>query len=257
MWAVGVIKMNSIAFQPLLAADILETVIGALFFILWIAAQLLGGRKEAQKKQPRPQQPVDLAEDVAPRRNQDLGNLGPRNQEEALRDEVEDFLRRATQGKPARVQEKSTRAQPPRERPVAPAARQVPGPPHDGGHALRDQGAAEHVARPIGTQEIATRTRPLGARSLGTQALGARSLGTRSLGTQALGTQVATADDRLELRLHEKFDHTVGRLEHRDIPEDDQHKKVDMAAEIAQMLRSPEGMRQLIVANEILRRPEW
>jgi len=73
--------------------------------------------------------------------------------------------------------------------------------------------------------------------------------------TQTLGAEVATADDQLESRLRKKFDHNVGRLEHRESPV--KLQKADIAAEVTAMLRSPEGMRQLIIANEILRRPEW
>jgi len=223
----------------LLFADIFETVIGPLLFILWIAAQLLGSRKEAKqkKKAPRPQpQPMGMAEG-APR----LRMQGPRNQEEALRSEVEDFLRRA-QGKPPKPQPtlepvakrltqslqpkpsrpKLQQAKPQQKRPAAPAEIRT----------LRSEGVAEHVARHLSTQDIAEHTKTLGA-------------------------DVALADDRLESRLHEKFDHQLGALQHRDSPAEAKPQKDDMAADIAAMLRSPQGMRQLIVASEILRRPEW
>ncbi|NOZ40466.1 MAG: hypothetical protein GXP24_09600 [Planctomycetes bacterium] len=255
--------MSSITLPPLLAAGAFETIISVIVFILWIAAQLIGSRnneaKGKKQPQPRPQQPqpVDMAEGVPQlneRRmgnegmgnqgmgnggmgNRGPGNQGPRNQEEALRSEVEDFLRRA-QGKPPKPrpmpqpeqrQKPPRTLQPERSRPVTPVARQSSGsgpssPP------LRSDGVSEHVARHISTQDMATHT-------------------------EALGAEVATADDQLEARLHEKFDHDLGRLEYRET--DTKQQKVDMATEVAAMLRSPEGMRQLIVANEILRRPEW
>ncbi len=240
--------MSSITLQPLLAAGAFETIISVIVFIIWIAAQLMGGRKEVKNKQPRPQQPlpVDMAEGLPQLDNQGMGNRGlgnqgpgnqgPRNQEEELRNEVEDFLRRA-QGKPPKPrqeqrpqptpqpvqQQEPPRTLQPQVARQAPVARQE-------GHTLRSEGVAEHVARHISTQDIAAQTRTLGA-------------------------EVATADDQLESRLHEKFDHDVGRLEHRETVK--KRPKVDVAAEVAAMLRSPEGMRQLIVANEILRRPEW
>lgn len=244
--------MSSMTLQPLFAADFIQLVIYGIVFIVWILGQVLGGRKNAQqKKQPplRPQQPqpVDMAEGV-PQPNdqrfgdQRMGNQGPRNQpqnqEDALRNEVEDFLRRA-QGKPPKPrQEKRPRPtpQPERKRPLAPIATLAPAVSLQEGHSLqeshslRDEGVAEHVARHISTQDIAAHT-------------------------QTLGAEVATADDQLESRLHEKFDHNVGRLEHRESSA--KREEADIAAEVAAMLRSPEGMRQLIVANEILRRPEW
>jgi len=237
--------MSSITLPPLLAAGAFETIISVIVFILWIAAQWIGSRnneaKGKKQPQPRPQQPqpVDMAEGVPqlndPRMgnqgmgNGGAGNQGPRNQEEALRSEVEDFLRRA-QGKPPQPrpmpqpeqrQKPPRTLQPERSRPVTPVARQS---------SLRNEGVSEHVARHISTQDMATHT-------------------------ESLGAEVATADDQLEARLHEKFDHDLGRLEYRET--DTKQQKVDMAAEVAAMLRSPEGMRQLIVANEILRRPEW
>ena len=228
--------MTHLAMQPLLAADGWQTVIGLIIFIFWSALQWLGSREEAKQKpqRPRPErpQPVDLAEGAPQPQNQ-----GPRNQEEALRSEVEDFLRRA-QGKPpksqpasqptlqpARQQKPPQPPQPERKRLVDPAARQP-------SHSLRNEGVAEHVARHISTQDIAAHTRTLGAK-------------------------IATADDQLESRLHKKFDHAVGRLEHLDSPTDDKSPNDDLAAEVAAMLRSPEGMRQLIIANEIMHRPEW
>ena len=84
-------------------ADIFENVVGILFVIFWVAVQILGGRQEAKKKpkppRPRPQQgpPVEVPGGVPP---QQVAKQP--NQEEALRNEVEEFLRRA-QGKPARI----------------------------------------------------------------------------------------------------------------------------------------------------------
>ena len=229
--------MGLITLQPLFAADAFETIIGAIFFILWIAAQLMGGRKNAKKKplpRPQPPQPVDMAEGLPQLRNQGMGNQGPANQppkqEDALRSEVEDFLRRA-QGLPPKPKPQPVRQQPSRpserKRPVAPLRK---APVRQEEHSLRNEGVAEHVSRHISTQDIAAHTKTLGA-------------------------EVATADDELESRLHDTFDHEVGSLEHRDLAKKSQ--KVDMASEVAAMLRSPEGMRQLIIANEILRRPEW
>ncbi len=244
--------MTSLTLHPLLAAgDVWEIAIGAIFFILWTVGQLLGSRNEAKEKQklprPRPQQPqpVDMAEGLPQLRNQGPGNQGPgnqepRTQEEHLRSEVEDFLRRA-QGKPPKPQTRQppepVRQQqvPPRSRqpqrpiPAAPVARQAKAP---ATQTLRSEGVAEHVARHISTQEIAAHT-------------------------QTLGAEVATADDKLESRLHKKFDHAMGNLEHRSTPPQSNQPTVNLAAEVAELLHSPAGMRQLIIANEILRRPEW
>ncbi|MGI9429931.1 MAG: hypothetical protein ACR2NM_14815 [Bythopirellula sp.] len=220
----------------LILADIFENIIGAIFVIFWIAVQILGGRQDAKKKQKPPRQrppqrqPADLGQPV----NLAGGEPrppGPPNQEEALRNEVEEFLRRA-QGKPpqpkpvpqpAAVRKpQPPRPTPPRKAPVAPVKPRT----------LRNEGVAEHVARHLSTQEMAQRTKTLGA-------------------------EVALSDDRLESHLHEKFDHKLGRLQHHDAADEEKLQAANVAAEVAAMLRSPQGMRQLIIANEILRRPDW
>ena len=228
--------MSTIVLQPLFAADFIQLVIYGIVFLFWVFGQLLGNKKN--KKQPRPRQqqpqPVDMAEGLPELRRQGPGNRGPGNpgpvnQEDALRSEVEDFLRRA-QGKPPKP--KPT-PQPVRQiEPLRPKQRKplVPVVAKKNRPTLRSEGVAEHVSRHMSTQDIVAHT-------------------------QTLGAEVATADDQLESRLHEKFDHEVGHLEHRERAT--KGPEVDMAADVAAMLRSPEGMRQLIIANEILRRPEW
>jgi len=75
-----------------------------------------------------------------------------------------------------------------------------------------------------------------------------------------LGADVGQADDKLEDRLHETFDHDLGRI-HDDTVTDDlgvgrPGRAPGMADEIAGMFRSPKSIRQAIILNEILNRPE-
>ncbi|MEM8943869.1 MAG: hypothetical protein AAGD11_01705 [Planctomycetota bacterium] len=223
----------------LAAGDLWEMVIGAIFFIMWTIAQLLGSRQEAkakkkQKQRPRPQpKPVDMDDFAAP------APAGPRNQEDALRSEVEEFLRRA-QGRPepqkAQTTTKPPQMPPPRDR-AQPTrvAKELPRKKRP--KTLRNEGVAEHVERHLGTADLAPQS-------------------------EKLATTVAQSDERLDAHLHEKFDHDLGSLQHRDgsspaAPAADNAAKDDVAGNIAEMLRSPQGMRQLIIANEVLRRPEW
>lgn len=72
-----------------------------------------------------------------------------------------------------------------------------------------------------------------------------------------LGGQVAQADDRLEARLHEKFDHRLGKLSQRseaeqEVPPADHETG---AARIKALLARPGGVREAVVLSEILRRP--
>jgi hypothetical protein len=76
----------------------------------------------------------------------------------------------------------------------------------------------------------------------------------------SLGADVGQADDRLEARIHEKFDRDLSKLDDRfeESAGADQQSKTEesMAAEIAQLFRTPQSVRQAIVLNEILQRPE-
>jgi hypothetical protein len=73
-----------------------------------------------------------------------------------------------------------------------------------------------------------------------------------------LGEDVSLADDRVESRLHQKFDHKVGRLVHREAGPGDAAKDQGslFAQSIVTMLQNPESVRQVIVLNEVLKRPE-
>jgi len=75
-----------------------------------------------------------------------------------------------------------------------------------------------------------------------------------------LGAEVGQADDKLEERLHEKFDHELSNI-HDDTVTDDTGvgrpgRVPSTAGEIAAMFRSPKSIRQAIILNEILNRPE-
>ena len=87
----------------------------------------------------------------------------------------------------------------------------------------------------------------------------ARHLSTEDIAahTKSLGAKVASSDDRLESHLQEKFEHELGSLEHRESSQQSKPDEEDMASKIVATLRNPEGIRQVVIANEILRRPDW
>jgi hypothetical protein len=70
-----------------------------------------------------------------------------------------------------------------------------------------------------------------------------------------LGSDVVQAAEKLEARLHEKFDHQSSRM-------DDPDDKVGaaagaaFAARIAELFRDPQGIQQAFILNEIINRPE-
>ncbi len=202
-----------------LIGDFLDTVAPIIFLILYGIFQLLTGKAEAKKKvpqprMPRPQQPPELP-----------GKAAPVDQADALRGEVEEFLRRA-QGKPPKkpaVQKRRPKPQPAKPRRLVPAERPKPN--------LRREGVSEHVAHHISSSQIAAHA-------------------------ERLGDKLESTHDRVESLLHEKFDHQIGTLQRQSKAPGTATPKTDLAAEIAELLSKPEGMRQLIVAQEILRRPE-
>lgn len=99
----------------------------------------------------------------------------------------------------------------------------------------------------------------------------------RSLENQAfdqraaqLGEETAQADDRLEARLHQTFDHQLGRLQQTSAagPQATARSATDVAASVTtaagnemlaflvDALRSPQQVRQAIILSDILQRPE-
>jgi hypothetical protein len=94
---------------------------------------------------------------------------------------------------------------------------------------------AEHVSHYLDSQEMAQRA-------------------------AALGAEVRSATSDLEARLHETFDHEVGKVVGAEAQASSQAPTppgvVPTAGEIAHMLRSPASIRQAVVLSEILNRPQ-
>jgi hypothetical protein len=225
------------------AADWWEILAGIIFFVLYGLGQLMGGREEGKKKAQRPPRPPRPQPEQQPFGQPDVAKAPP-NQADPLRAEVEEFLRRA-QGKQAEPRRPVQTAPPPRQRPPQrppsePAnrpgqpARHPQRPPERTPEpepvVLRVEGVAEHVARSVSTADVTENTNKLGA-------------------------EVALADDKLESHLQQTFQHPIGKLQHREEAEQ-KLQAPTIAEEIRQLIRQPAGMRQLIIAGEILRRPE-
>ncbi len=229
----------------ILAAEWVQIVIGGIVFIFYIVGQLMSLRGEAKAKpkpgRRRPAPAPDIEEQVILLEEEhEVAPRQPVDQAESLRNEIEDFVRRA-QGRPPQQSPKprqrpahspqvkrqqvrsqrSPKSEPKQKRPQPEVA-----PP-----TLRSEGLAEHVSRHIRPGKVAQHA-------------------------EQLGSDVGQSDERMESRLHEKFDHTLGNLQQSDAPSEEKRKE-DAAAQIADLLSHPEGVRQLILANEILRRPQW
>ena len=149
--------------------------------------------------------------------------------EEKLRGEVEEFLRqvKGEQPKPAQAPLRPVVAS---QRPVVVKVEQ----PVETVIELEPERVSvqEHVKRHISTAEVAQHATTLGA-------------------------EVGQADEKLQAHLQERFQHRIGALEPRQQqPAEPRRRHSAAAIEIANLLRSPTGMRQVIIASEILRRPE-
>jgi len=228
----------------LLAADIWQVVFGIIVFVLYSIGQLVSAREQAKKKPAQPRQPRrPQVPQGGPLERQKIERpvAGQGNQEEALRREVEDFLRRA-QGKPPR-QEQPARTQPklqPRKQPSRlPVAEltesRMPSRASESQQPASDsrrEGVAEHVASHLSSQQMIEHA-------------------------EHLGDEVGLADERLESRLHKKFDRQMGSLKQQSKPTAPETKELTAAEEVVQLLHKPGGMRQLIIAQEILRRPKF
>jgi len=130
-----------------------------------------------------------------------------------------------------------------------------------------------------GAEPLAPAERPVQAEVVGEEPLGSRirervkeDLNTGNFARRAsqLGDRVAQADEQLDQRLHQVFDHEVSRLagspgesaaapgvEEPTSPEDRLGTMPPTAAAgLAALLSNAQSVRQAIVINEILRRPE-
>lgn len=78
------------------------------------------------------------------------------------------------------------------------------------------------------------------------------------------GKNISQKHDRVEQRIHEKFDHDLGKL---NVPDDQtisddayEHKEdrqSQFMSEIIDMLSKPQTISQAIILNEVLKRPEF
>jgi hypothetical protein len=209
------------AFVPLLAAldvVLIKAVVVMIIFFLAGIAKLLANLQKIQPPagRPRPSRPVPP--DVA--------------------EEIEEFMRRAA----SRRNAQGTRpASPPPATP--PAAEPVPAE-VVAGQPVGGQ-VEEHVKKYLDAQDFSRRS-------------------------QELGEEVVQADREIDQRLHEVFDHRVSRLElvpgeaaapafaaeTAEPTEAPAAGSTPLATGLLDLIGNPESLRQAIILNEILYRPE-
>jgi hypothetical protein len=261
---------------PLLLAalldDLLKLIVPSVFVVFWVLSQIAEAKKKAKAPRPvqPPQQPAgqgDAAQGRAaadPLREQvdaflrraggqapvapaGGGAAGPAMQKPRPpatpnRDSIEILLgnepvaaNRPPLSEPLREMA-STRSTPSSPVPAPPRRQRTPRPPQRG-IAPQQQSVADHVAEHV------------------TSAV-------RQISEEAahLGDRVAESDRQFNTQLQQKFDHEIGTLGDRHaLRVQDQQPAaapVNPAVQIATLLASPDGMRQAMILNEVLRRPE-
>lgn len=256
--------------QPVLAG--LEAVVQAIILLVILAsgaAKMFRESKEAQRqaerqrqrqqRRPDPEIERQAGGEVAQARVGDPARQPP---QEAIRSEVEEFLRRVGQ------QDEAEPA-PPRPRPQRQPRIEV----LDGGSGFdvdeeprqrRTQRRPERP-RPRPTKPTASATRrPEGiARGETVAEHVSEHLRRGEFEERAshLGEEVSQSDERLEARLHEKFDHGLGSLTARRIAREaaDSKQKQEIqpsqADYLLDALSSPQGVQQAIIMAEVLNRP--
>lgn len=220
--------------QPLIAdiADIIGVIITLAIIGFSVVSKIIGANNQGQKNRP-PQRRNPPPAGGAQNRP---ANAGGGN----IEAEIEDFLRQARGGG---QQPQARRAAPP-----APPRRVVEAEP-----VVREpgknfgRGLADHVEQHIGRDSISTRD-------------------------AHLGESVEMADERVEHHLEEVFDHDVGHLAHVDDTDTSISEGTDSesyeraptsstvqtatAKRIIELLKSPNGVRDVLIASEVLKRPE-
>jgi hypothetical protein len=221
--------------EIILLADI-EDVIGGLMALLvpllWVIKQIADATKQGKAGEAQP---------VAPQQPQPAHQAG--QQADPLRNQVEEFLRRAGRG------QQGERPRPaPRDIEVlvdAPAAASPRATPSPSLVMPSEQPAQRRSVAPRKRKSLAERA---------TERAAARASKLAEQ-TSQLGQRIVEEDQQFDVQLKAKFDHTVGTLTGETAVVVEKVAIDTPAGQIAAMLASPDGVRQAIVVNEILRRP--
>lgn len=209
--------------------ELVKLLVVLVIVIVPAISQIVAKMREAQKPPPGPAR--------APR-----APRVPRPAEEGVKDEIEEFLRRAAEGRRAgQGGRASTQAEQavPRAKPVVASRPLSPPVAQKAPESAPARGSVvEHVQQHLDTSEFGRRT------------------------TQ-LGGEVAQADDKIDARVQQVFEHQLSQFDWRTSQEiEAAGETVPLtattagAAGLAALLAAPESLRQAIVLNEILQRPE-
>ena len=243
--------------------EIVSVLVALAFFVVWLINQINDAKKKqlAQERQPpaeappRPPQPVAAAAGAPPA--------------DPLRAQVDEFLRRAGK-QPAQAPARKPAG---RDEVVVLLDESVAEPPRKSlAEKMRSQGIADAARRakpvaskpprgpePRSPQRLSPQQRP---KTVAEHVAEHVSAASQEFDKEVadLGERVRRADEQFDVQLHQKFDHELGSLAARPATGGSDQpltaQRATPAAQIAALLATPDGVRQAIVLNEILRRPE-
>ncbi|HEX3602240.1 MAG TPA: hypothetical protein VHU84_18955 [Lacipirellulaceae bacterium] len=251
--------MHSTFLPPLLAADFIHLIIPLLAVIFAVLKHFFDPSKPATKQ---PGGPL-LAGGPKAKPAENLAKATPATGQQAdqLRNQVEEFLRRS--GRPQAVGQPT---QPPQQRPkseievlVTPPSRSTERKPLPAAMRPGEIRPAP-AALPISSAEKRGPRRTKKRQSVAEHVAEQVTSRTKSLAENAsqLGRRIANEDRQFDSQMKAKFDHSIGTLsesEKSGQPPAESPPRDTPAAQIAAMLANPDGVRQAVLVNEILRRP--
>ena len=169
--------------------------------------------------------------------------------------DIEEFLKRAA--------ERRRQQQQPSPAPAPPPQQQAPPPQQQAPPPQRRQPAPPPKRQPILIDDVEVIDDPYAGESVAEHVQ--QYISTEDIADHAkhLGQEVAQRDDKVDERIHRKFDHEVGHLnlDARPSVQDTTTSVTETeinqtAAAIFQTLMNPESVAQSIMIAEILKRPE-
>jgi hypothetical protein len=251
--------------QPVLAGiDIGEILVGLVALIFVIIRQLLEANKNAGINRPKP--PVVPQPQPQPQNPNKAPAPAAGQQADALRTQVEEFLRRA--GRPVqpnqpRLQSGQTSPIEVLITPVSPEQRTIGQPLRQAEWRQTPSSSAAPPQSAAGTEKARNDARGRKYRkrkSVAEHVAEQVTSRAENLAAQAskLGQRIAAEDQQFDTQIKAKFDHSVGTLgdgESSATAEQTPPTADSPAAQLASMLANPGGIRQAVLVNEILRRP--
>ena len=259
--------------------ELLKLVVPFVFLIFWVLSQIAEAKKKA--KAPRPAQPPIAPSKPAEKMNPPPG--GAPN--DPLRAQVDAFLRRAGGQAPGAAGGAAVGAAVQNPRPAAapnrdsieilfgndPASANKPPlsqPPRDMAARSAPPSSPPSVPampappRPQRAQRSPQRAAAPRGKSVADHVNEHVAAAARQISEEAarLGDRVTQGDRQFASQLQQKFDHEIGTFgDRRTEPAQDQPAAaapVNPAVTIAALLGNADGMRQAMILNEVLRRPE-